>query len=89
MEDTRHLWMKLATLTPYACISAEYSAAVIRFMRSWLQEIRDSSAAEGYPLCLIDVAIGNLDDEYSKVRRAMESGEWMPDPPAEFHELED
>ena len=85
MNDSRPLWMKLATLRNDACISAHYSASVIRFMRDWLTAIAEFSAAEGYPLCLIDVAIGQLEDDLAEAREAIASGDWMPEP-APFHE---
>ncbi len=49
-------------------LSVKSTRVIIEFMRNWLQEINDSSAAEGYPVCLIDVAIGNLDDELESAR---------------------
>lgn len=80
MQDTRPLWMQLATLREDACISAHYSLSVIEHMRQWLQAIEDSSAAEGYPLTLTFVAIDQLEEEAQAAHEAIESGEWMPDP---------
>lgn len=79
MTDTRPLWMKLATLREDACISAHYSAEVIRFMRDWLTAIDEASAAEGYPMTLIYVAIDQLEDDLTEAQEALESGDWMPE----------
>ena len=49
-------------------LSVKSTQVIIEFMRNWLQEVNDSSAAEGYHVCLIDVAIGNLDDELESAR---------------------
>lgn len=80
MNDTRPLWMKLATLRDDACISAHYAAEVIRFMRNWLVSIDEASAAEGYHLTVINVAIDQLDDELAAAHDALDSEDWMPDP---------
>lgn len=80
MSDLRPLWMKLATLREDACISAHYSAEVIRFMRNWLVSIDQTSLTEGYALTVINVAIDQLDDDLAIALEALESGDWMPDP---------
>jgi hypothetical protein len=49
-------------------LSVKSTRVIIEFMRNWLQEINDGSAAEGYPMCLIDVAIDTLDDELESAR---------------------
>ena len=85
MEDARPLWMKLATLRRDACISAHYSISVIQFMRDWLREIEGASAAEGYPLTLINVAIDQLEDESAIGLDALESDDWMPTLPPREH----
>jgi hypothetical protein len=58
----------LASLAHGEHVSVKATQVIIEFMRNWLQEINDKSAAEGYHATLIDVAIGELDDELEAAR---------------------
>ena len=78
MPDDRPMWMKLATLREDACISAHYSLSVIRFMRDWLEELANASAAEGF-IAMAEEAIQILEEEQEAAEDAIESGDWMPD----------
>lgn len=78
MIDHRPMWMKLATLREDACISAHYSLSVIRFMRDWLEELANFSAANGF-LAMVEEAIPILEEEQSVAESAIESDDWMPD----------
>jgi hypothetical protein len=60
------LW--LAGLAHDEHLNPKAAQVIIELMRNWLQEINDSSIAEGFGFCLLDVAIGNLDDELEIAR---------------------
>ncbi len=78
MTDDRPMWMRLATLRGDACISAHYSLSVIGFMRDWLEELANASAAEGF-IAMAEEAIQILEEEQQAAKNAIESDDWMPE----------